>query len=417
LGHVPESAAHDFTLDDGNDNSDTVFSAPARIRDKEKVPLINNKRQQLQQQQRIQRQTHRRHLSVEQTLAGLTNAMSALHGGPGRAKPKQYADEPFSSAAAFANNATRLSDQQLESPGQHTSARRAWKIEGLPMVLENRPDSGATRDENDDDDGDESDEEESSAEYEPDDSEDVEAQTSSGIATAGGRKAGKKAGPKKKRKNKRGNNRSSVMGNASDKVKSEWEAWGAFFRPRKSHIATYIRNAVLYVILPLTGVAFLLFYFCGNPRTGLTKEDGSPTGKASISWWLLFAVRQLVTFTLALALQAFAIDFLALGTKAMLRTAGPVLTLLVVQSKGWPFICFWFAILDFAMLWGNGEFANHWGYWQNTIGLFNKSNPSGNVVNTGIHTTILKIAVSVSAIVAVKRFVIGLYLGRQTFST
>lgn len=69
------------------------------------------------------------------------------------------------------------------------------------------------------------------------------------------------------------------------------------------------------------------------------------------------------------------------------------------------------------MLWGDGsQFANHWGYWQDWIKLFNASNPSGKIVDSRMHSTILKIAVSVSAVVAVKRFVVGLYLGRQTFS-
>ena len=69
------------------------------------------------------------------------------------------------------------------------------------------------------------------------------------------------------------------------------------------------------------------------------------------------------------------------------------------------------------MNYGNNPFAHHWLYWQNAIELFNAKNYSGTVVNSPINATILKIAVSISAVVAVKRFVVGLYLGRQTFST
>jgi hypothetical protein len=48
--------------------------------------------------------------------------------------------------------------------------------------------------------------------------------------------------------------------------------------------------------------------------------------------------------------------------------------------------------------------------------MMNEDNPSGNVANSQAQINILIIAVSVSVAVAVKRFLIGLHLGRQTFS-
>jgi hypothetical protein len=168
-------------------------------------------------------------------------------------------------------------------------------------------------------------------------------------------------------------------------------------------------------MIPLIGIAAALFYIGQNPIHGLS-EDGSPGHRASISWWLLFVCRQVVTFSLALAMQGLIIDFLALGTKVLIRVVGPVVTLLIVQSKGWPFICLFWSIFNFAMLSGPGKFAAHWCFWQNSIDLFNEKNPSGRVVDGATYQTILKIAFSVSVVVAVKRFVVGLYLGRQTFS-
>lgn len=118
---------------------------------------------------------------------------------------------------------------------------------------------------------------------------------------------------------------------------------------------------------------------------------------------------------LPLQITGLIVDFLALGTKIMLRLVGPVLTLLIVQSKGWPFICFWWSICDLIML-GNSRFGHHWLFWQEPIGLFNEQNPSGHVVDSHLYSQILTVVASISAIVAVKRFVIGLYLGRQTFT-
>ena len=62
-----------------------------------------------------------------------------------------------------------------------------------------------------------------------------------------------------------------------------------------------------------------------------------------LSWWILFiGVRQVVTLTMALITQALVIDYLALGSRFSLKWLGPLPTLLIVQSKGWPFVSiFW----------------------------------------------------------------------------
>ena len=53
---------------------------------------------------------------------------------------------------------------------------------------------------------------------------------------------------------------------------------------------------------------------------------------------------------------------------------------------------------------------------QNFIDMMNENNPSGNVASSQLHITVLAMAATVSVAVGVKRFLIGLYLGRQTFS-
>jgi hypothetical protein len=171
-------------------------------------------------------------------------------------------------------------------------------------------------------------------------------------------------------------------------------------------------------MLPAGVIAAILFYLCDNPltETGKGKSETDPQDGASISWWLIFmCVRQVLTFCLALGLQEFIIDFLSLGTRLMLRLAGPVITLLVVSSKGWPFVVFWWAVLDFAMLHGDGAFAKHWFFWQDAIDMLNSNNPSGDIVNNEWYTVVLKIGIFVSLAVAIKRFIVGLYLGKQTF--
>jgi hypothetical protein len=250
---------------------------------------------------------------------------------------------------------------------------------------------------------------ESKAEVEYGASEDVgEAPDRASVSTNGGSKPGR---------GRQSNRRSSVIAVANDKLKEDWELWRAFFRPRKAGLWIYIKTVVFYLILPAGIVAAILFYSFENPPTGKGKAETDSQDGASASWWLLFiCVRQVLTFSLALGMQAFIIDFLSLGSRVMLRLVGPVLTLLIITAKGWPFIVFWWGVLDFAMLHGDGAFAKHWAFWQETIDMFNSDNPSGNVVNNEWNTRLLSIAVSVSLVVAVKRFIVGLYLGRQTFS-
>jgi hypothetical protein len=73
-------------------------------------------------------------------------------------------------------------------------------------------------------------------------------------------------------------------------------------------------------------------------------------------------------------------------------------------------------LVNFALLFGENEFVRHWGCFQNVADLFNTTNPSGHVVDSDLNRRILLIMVCVSLAVALKRFLVGLYLGRQTFN-
>ena len=125
-------------------------------------------------------------------------------------------------------------------------------------------------------------------------------------------------------------------------------------------------------------------------------------------------VRQVVTYTLAMVTQSLIIDYFALSSRLFLDWLGPIVTLLVVQSKGWPFILTFWAIYNLILNCGDSDFAGHWLYWQDWIGLFNEDNPAGNVVSNEWNYAILSNSIIVGCAVAVKRLVVGLFLGRQT---
>ena len=227
-----------------------------------------------------------------------------------------------------------------------------------------------------------------------------------------------------------------------NKINDEWDMVQKFLKPRQSAVYLYLKIGILYIILPLVGIAAILFHLADNPPTG--KGPNFETTTASAAWWLLFIVRQVCTFSLAKMMEVFIIDFLSLQTQFTLRVFGPVVTLLVVQSKGWPFMMAMWGIWDFALLVGDHSFARHWLYWQDVWGLFNEKvsyllldgssfrfevsfsnssccyfqckNPAGEITSSLTYFRILAIAVSVGCVVSVKRLAVGLYLGRQTFS-
>jgi hypothetical protein len=118
--------------------------------------------------------------------------------------------------------------------------------------------------------------------------------------------------------------------------------------------------------------------------TYIRAENGTVIGQDPVivdpsqpshSWWLLFAARQLVTFGMARASEVLVIDLFCLRLRWINVFRSPFLTLLFVQSRGWPFRATAWAIYDIIMLHGDGAFARHWMFYQDYVRVFNESNP------------------------------------------
>ncbi|KAL3920538.1 MAG: hypothetical protein SGILL_003213 [Bacillariaceae sp.] len=206
-----------------------------------------------------------------------------------------------------------------------------------------------------------------------------------------------------------------------------------FIKPRKQSIVKF-SMALLWLIVISTGVAAILFYLAGNPPTGIVDLEASgslngtfvnmegkkidPYARASHSWWILFAcVRLPITFALARFFQAFFIDFLVLERRCIVSCMGPTVTLLLVQSKGWPATVFFWSLCNIGLLYGDSPFVAHWAYWQSYVKVFNESNPSGSAVFSDLNLRVQLCALGVSIIVAIKRLLIGFYQGRKIFLT
>lgn len=200
----------------------------------------------------------------------------------------------------------------------------------------------------------------------------------------------------------------TMMRRARSGVKREFKlVKNDFIEPRKTDIR-YFLKAMLYLIILLVVVASILFYGLGNPDLG---KEG-----ATVSWFLLFLARQVVTFAMAKTTEIFVIDYLSLKKRFTVRVFGPGFALGVVQSKGCPCVVFFWAVYSLMLLSGVNPFAKHWLFYQNAIDMFNESNNAGTITESSMNFSILGSAIFYGVAVAIKRLWLGLYLGRRTYS-
>ena len=194
-------------------------------------------------------------------------------------------------------------------------------------------------------------------------------------------------------------------------------------RKRRLSVLDVIRPAVMLekikrfmhifvvVMLPILGIAVVLYYFCGNPLFWFD---------ASLSWWFIFLVRQMLTWYLAQATEYLVVRCLVMRTQLCVRWAGPLITLCFIQSRGWPFVLSSWAIWDLLLLYGGGNeakenFAEHWLYEQNVLGIFNDENDGNDVVKGTFYLNILISGIVVGVLTSLKRTSTALYFGRKTY--
>jgi hypothetical protein len=167
-------------------------------------------------------------------------------------------------------------------------------------------------------------------------------------------------------------------------------------------------KASFFLLIPMICVAFILFYFAGNPGT---------FKGASYSWWCLFAIRLGITLTLARVTEFLLIDYIALETSLTVRFIGRMLTLMLIQAKGWPILCVFWGIWNFAMVHGEDRFAKHWFFWlSGTLSIFGEEeNPSSGITSGRTYTVILITMIITGLVIMVKRLLVSLLLGKKKY--
>ncbi len=180
-----------------------------------------------------------------------------------------------------------------------------------------------------------------------------------------------------------------------------------FLKARRPAMEYFVR-ITFYFFVPMIGVAVCLFHIGNNPI--------GPLG-ASYSWWIIFTIRQFLTFMLAQLAQFILIDIIVLQTKLALMVFGRVITLIAMQAKGWPTLILAWTAYDYFLLFGPQKYIQHWLYWQNSLGMFNETNPSGTVTINAWYGSLLITLGLCSFLTMIKRVLVAILLGRKKYGT
>mmetsp|Transcript_4935 Transcript_4935/g.10434 ORF Transcript_4935/g.10434 Transcript_4935/m.10434 type:complete len:1124 (-) Transcript_4935:3102-6473(-) len=174
------------------------------------------------------------------------------------------------------------------------------------------------------------------------------------------------------------------------------------------HTIRFLRTTFLFAMFPCFLIATILFYYCGNPELPFL-----PNG-ASLSWWFLFILRQLVTLQLAWATEYVLVEAVACRSPFAIKFLGPLVTLFAMQAKGWPFIISSWAAWDLILLHGENAFAQHWLYFLD-IPMMSAANGDGGFLESEIYLRSLLSCIFAGTMAAIKRTYLALYMGRRTF--
>lgn len=178
-------------------------------------------------------------------------------------------------------------------------------------------------------------------------------------------------------------------------------------RGRKLALVVTIK-VCLYFLLPMLLLSATLFYLAGNPIAFL---------EASYSWWILFFIRQCITFMLSQVGQYILVDVIILGTNLASLLFGKVVILIALQVKGWPTTCFLWALANKFLLSGDSQLAKHWLYFQGLFAIFTEANPSGSLTSNQWYISFLTVAIVCSLLAMVKRVIVAVFLGRKKYAT
>jgi hypothetical protein len=169
-------------------------------------------------------------------------------------------------------------------------------------------------------------------------------------------------------------------------------------------------SSFTYVAVPSLLMAALVYYHLGNPSLNFLPGD------ATVSWWLIFIARQALTLELAIAVEYFAVEGLALRTKWMVYMCGPLVTLWFINAKGWPLVAILWSLNDLVLLHGNSPFQQNWFFFLD-IGVFSEVNKGGDFLYSEFYLRFLMSMLLGGTCHAIKRTHVAMTFGKRTLQT
>ena len=192
---------------------------------------------------------------------------------------------------------------------------------------------------------------------------------------------------------------------------SRWSKLMDIVRPRDvlERILWFLLGTCLCGIAPLMGLAYGFYYYLGNPSLPMDFLTNTNT----VAWYALLAARWLVTLTLARCTQYFLI-IATLRTGIMTTCTGPFITLMAMQSIGWPFICMSWGLWNLILLYGNHTYCQHWLCFTE-IALFSpKMNPDADhVLESELYGKLILSMIAIGFLSGIKRTALALFLSRR----
>ncbi|KAL7548908.1 hypothetical protein ACHAWF_012175 [Thalassiosira exigua] len=180
----------------------------------------------------------------------------------------------------------------------------------------------------------------------------------------------------------------------------------------KQSLLAFLQNEVSTFIVPALAISAFLYYHLGNPIFAVFGGD------ASISWSILFVLRNYLTLQLAYAVEYLVVVVMAQRSSLGIQLIGPLATLYTINAKGWPFVVTTWGLLNFLLIQDGHEptrpFFNNWLFFTD-IEMFTADNLSGGIVHGANYERFLYSLIIAGVATSLKRTIMALYLGKRIY--
>lgn len=167
----------------------------------------------------------------------------------------------------------------------------------------------------------------------------------------------------------------------------------------------------LYAGMLMLTVAWILSQYCNNPTL-----HALPEVEISVSWWLHFAGRQLLIFEASRVLQWVVVHRLTERRPFTRTYLGPPVALLIISSKGWPFLVSAWSTIDMFLLYGDRSFVRRWVFAWTDFSSYAASGDGGmSVLCSDEYRRVLYCILLTGVVVSIKRCWVTIRVGSRVY--